>query len=223
MNKKIFLQSPVYPIICSILNTIGLKTKKSKGGEIVVSKNSLFRKSKITVKGTGSSVKIGNRCRFRNMVIEVFGNNSTVEIEDSVMVYEKCYISIKGDNCHYVIVSKTTIGSARFFLEESNTEIHVGSDCMFGREVCIDTTDFHSIVDATTGERINYPENVSVGNHVWLGYGVTLGKGAVVNDNSVVGKYAMVTKQFTQPNICLVGIPAKIVKENINWSRDKLS
>ena len=222
MNKQSIIQSRVYPIICSIVNCIGLNIKKLNG-VVFVSKNSLFRKSKITVKGQGSSVKIGNRCRFRNTVIEVLGNNSTIEIEDSIMVYEKCYISIKGDNCRCVISRNTTIGSASFFLEESNTEIHVGSDCMIGREVCIVTTDFHSIVDATTGERINYPKNVSVGNHVWLGYGVTLGKGAVVSDNSVVGKHALVTKQFTRPNICLVGIPAKIIKENVNWSREKLS
>ena len=92
------------------------------------------------------------------------------------MVYEKCYISIKGDNCHCVISNKTTIGSASFFLKESNTEIHVGKDCMLGRDVCLQTTYFHSVVDVTTGKRINYLESVTVGNHVWLGYGVTLGK-----------------------------------------------
>ena len=223
MNKQSILQSSVYPIICSIVNCVGLKINKLNGGRCFVSKNSLFRKSKITVKGRGSSVKVGNRCRFRNTVIEVFGNNSTVEIEDSVMVYEKCYISIKGDNCHCVIGNKTTIGSASFFLEESNTEIHIGTDCMLGRDVCLQTTDFHSVVDATTGKRINYPESVTVGKHVWLGYGVTLGKGVAVGDNSVVGEHAFVNKKFTQPNICLAGIPAKIIKENINWSREKLS
>ena len=223
MNKQTILSSSIYPIICTFANCIGLKTKKSNRGGTFISKNSLFRKSKITVKGKGSSVKIGNLCRFRNTVIEVFGNNSTVEIEDSVMVYERCYISIKGDNCHCVIGNKTTIGSASFFLEESNTDIHVGIDCMLGRDVCLQTTDFHSVVDATTGERINYPESVTVGNHVWLGYGVTLGKGVVVSDNSVVGEHALVNKKFMQSNICLAGIPAKIIKENINWSREKLS
>lgn len=223
MNKQAILKLPIYPAICKVVNFIGLKAKKMNGGGVKIASDALFRKSRIIVNGNGSVVKIGNQCRFRNMTIEVYGKNSTIEIADSVMVYEKCYISIKGDNCHCIIGSKTTIGSASFFLEESDTDIVVGEDCMLGRDVCIDTTDFHSIVDATTGERINYPENVSVGNHVWLGYGVTLGKGAVVSDNSVVGKHALVTKQFIQPNICLVGIPAKIIKENINWSREKLS
>ena len=156
------------------------------------------------------------------MTIEVFGKNNTVEIADSVMVYERCYISIKGDNCHCVIGSKTTIGSASLFLEESRTDIRIGEDCMLGRDICLHTTDFHSILDNISGQRINYPESIYVGEHVWLGLGVTLGKGAYVADGSVVGEHAMVTKKFTQPHICLVGIPAKIIKENINWSREKL-
>ena len=222
MNKQTLLKSSLYPAICRIVNLTGLKTKKLNGGGYKIASDALFRKSRIIVNGNGSNVIIGDKCRFRNMTIEVFGKNNTIEIAGSVMVYERCYISIKGDNCHCVIGNKTTIGSASFFLEESGTDITVGEDCMLGRDVCLQTTDFHSVLDNTTGKRINYPESVSVGNHVWLGYGVTLGKGTSVADNSVVGEHAVVTKKFIQPNICIVGIPAKIIKENINWNREKL-
>lgn len=121
-----------------------------------------------------------------------------------------------------MIGKKTTIGSASLFLEENETDITIGEDCMLGRNICLQTTDFHSILDASTGERINYPESVEVGNHVWLGYGVTMGKGSSVADNSVVGEHSLVTKKHLQPNICLVGVPAKIIKENITWSRERL-
>lgn len=223
MNKQTIIESSFYPAICKINNVFGLKIKRLNNGEYMLAKNALFRKSKIVVNGNENLVKIGNKCRFRNLTIEVCGKNNTIEIMDSVMVYEKCYISIKGDNCNCIIGKNTTIGSARFFLEESETSITIGEDCMLGRDVCLQTTDFHSIVEATTGKRINYPESVSVGNHIWLGYGVTLGKGSSVADNSVVGEHTLVTKQFTQPNVCLVGIPAKIIKENINWNREKLT
>lgn len=222
MNKQTVLKSPLYPMFCRIINCVGLKTRKLNGGRCSIAKDALFRKSKIIINGNDSVVKIGNKCRFRNITIEVFGKNSMVEINESVLVYEKCYISIKGDNCHCIIGNKTTIGSASFFLEESGKDIVIGEDCMLGRDICLQTTDFHSVVDATTGNRINYPESVNVGNHVWLGYGVTLGKGTAVADNSVVGEHSLVTKKFTQPNICLVGIPAKVIKENINWNREKL-
>lgn len=221
MNKQEILKSSFYPVICKVVNLTGLKTKKKNGG-IIIESNALYRKSRIIVNGKGSMVRIGSKCRFRNLTIEVLGNNNVIEIADSVMVYERYYISIKGDNCHCVIGDKTTIGSASLFMEESGTNITIGEDCMLGRDVCLSTTDFHSVLDNATGKRINYPESVSVGNHVWLGYGVTLGKGTSVADNSVVGEHAMVTKKFIQPNICLVGIPAKIIRENINWNREKL-
>lgn len=223
MNKQTVLASPLYPIICKANNLFRLKTQIKNGGKYKIAKDALFRKSRIVVSGNGSEVKIGNKCRFRNLTIEVYGKNNTIEIMDSVLVYEKCYISIKGDNCHCTIGKKTTIGNARFFLEESDSDIVIGEDCMLGRDVCLQTTDFHSIVDATTGKRINYPESVIVGRHVWLGYGVTLGKGSSVAANSVVGEHTLVTKKFTQSNVCLVGIPAKIIKENINWNREKLT
>lgn len=223
MNKQTVLASPLYPIICKANNLFRLKTKKKNGGRYKIAKDALFRKSRIVVSGNGSEVKIGNKCRFRNLTIEVYGKNNTIEIMDSVLVYEKCYISIKGDNCHCVIGKKTTIGSASLFLEENETDITIGEDCMLGRNICLQTTDFHSILDASTGKRINYPESVEVGNHVWLGYGVTMGKGSSVADNSVVGEHSLVTKKHLQPNICLVGIPAKIIKENINWNREKLT
>lgn len=223
MNKQTVSASPLYPIICKANNLFRLKTKKMKGGGYKIAKDALFRKSRIVVSGNGSIVKIGNKCRFRNLTIEVYGKNNTIEIMDSVVVYEKCYISVKGDNCHCVIGKKSTIGSASFFLEEGNSSITIGEDCMLGRNVCLQTTDFHSIVDASSGQRINYPESVKVGNHVWLGYGVTMGKGSSVADDSVVGEHSLVTKKYVQPNICLVGIPAKIIKENINWSRERLS
>lgn len=35
MNKQAILQSSVYPIVCSMVNCIGLKTKKSNGGGIL--------------------------------------------------------------------------------------------------------------------------------------------------------------------------------------------
>lgn len=222
MNKQVIINSGIYPLICAASRIMSLKTKELIGGGVSIASNALFRKSRLFVKGKASKIIVGRKCRFRNTVVEIYGDNSTVEIGDSVMVYEKCYISIKGDNCHCIIGNKTTIGSASLFMEESNTNIEIGEDCMLGRKVCLQTTDFHSIVDKTSGRRINPASSVTVGNHVWLGYGVTMAKGSSVADDSVVGELSLVTKRYNQQSICLAGIPAKILKENINWSREKL-
>ena len=93
--------------------------------------------------GYGNRITVDDGCRFRNCVVEIYGSNNSVSIGRNVMIYEGSYISVKGDNCQLKIDDGATIGSARFFMEEGNTSIEVGKDCMFGRAVCLNTTDFH--------------------------------------------------------------------------------
>ena len=174
------------------------------------------------MKGHNNHIAVNAKCRFRNCLIEIYGDNNYVEIGEKVMIYEKAYISIKGNNCRICVGDETTIGSAKFFMEESNTSIVIGRDCMLGRDICMQTTDFHSILDNVTHRRINPPQNVRIGDHVWLGFGVTIGKGGEVGSHSVVGEKSLVTKSFTQEHVCIAGMPAKVLKENIDWSREKL-
>lgn len=221
MNKIKLTNSAIYPLLCRIINIISLLSKYPKG-TVDIGNRTLLRKCKFFVQGNNNKVIINKYCRLKNCCIYIYGNNNHIEIEDKVMIYEQSVMSIKGDNCIIHIGAETTIGSASFFLEESNTSIEIGEDCMLGRKICIQTTDFHSIIDMNTQIRLNPPSNVYIGNHVWIGYGVTIGKGSKINNDSVVGEHSLVTKQFSQKNICIAGIPANIIKENINWSRKKL-
>lgn len=221
MNKQAIINSILYPIICGFVNLFGLNIRGNRG---VVSLGSriLFRKTRIRCHGSMNTISIGDQCRFRNFVIEIEGNNNSIEIGENVMVYEGGYLSIKGDNCIIIIGNKTTIGQASLFAEEDHTSIHIGADCMLGRKISICTTDFHSIIDVKSEKRINHASDVVIGNHVWIGTNVDINKGTLISDNSVVGSCNVVTKQFDKSNIIVVGIPAKIVKQDINWSRKKL-
>ncbi len=49
--------------------------------------------------------------------------------------------------------------------------------------------------------------------------GVSILKGATIFDNSIVAFGSIVTKSFTETNVIIAGIPAKIVKTNINWKK----
>lgn len=37
-------------------------------------------------------------------------------------------------------------------------------------------------------------------------------------ENTVVGSNSIVTKEFLELNILLAGVPARIIRKNINWS-----
>lgn len=221
--KQKIIDSKIYPFLVFILNTWGLfKRIRGNSNSCMIDSTSLFRKTFINVNGRNNMIKIGSKCRFRNFKINVNGDNNTITIGDKLELYDYCNISIIGDNCNVNIGNSTTIGSTCLYLEESNTSVSIGDECMFGRAISISTTDFHSVLDKTTMKRINYPKDVFIGNHVWIGYDVEINKGSSIMDDSVVGSHSLVTKKFDKKSLCIAGVPAKIIKENITWSRKKI-
>ena len=101
--------------------------------------------------------------------------------------------------------------------------IRIGEDCMFSNDIHIRYSDAHTIYDEKTKEVLNRPiRPVEIGNHVWVCNGVSILKNSKISDNSVVGKSTVVTKSFDKSNVILEGVPAKIIKENINWDRDSI-
>lgn len=61
-----------------------------------------------------------------------------------------------------------------------------------------------------------------IGNHVWIAPNSKIMKGAVIADGCIVGSDTTVAKEFKQPNSLIVGRPARVVKSNVNWTREKL-
>ena len=45
-------------------------------------------------------------------------------------------------------------------------------------------------------------------------------KCAIIPNDCVVGTGAVVTKKFDKSNCVIAGVPAKVVKENISWSKE---
>ena len=45
-----------------------------------------------------------------------------------------------------------------------------------------------------------------------------INKGVLISSNSIVGNGAIVTNQFTEMNVVLAGVPARIVKRGVNWN-----
>lgn len=106
-------------------------------------------------------------------------------------------------------------------IQEGKT-IRIGKDCQFSSGIKLRTGDGHPIF-TSDNVVINRGKDIIVGDHVWVGQDVTLLKGAIIPDGSVVGIGSMVTKAFATDNVVIVGNPARIVKENIHWTRELLS
>lgn len=152
----------------------------------------------VTVKFQGSEniLRIGKNVSVGNLHI-TFGNKGFVSIDQN-----------------------TEIIGAEFYV--SDAKIQVGKDCLFASQIILRTHDSHHIFDIHTHERLNYAKDISIGNNVWIAYRATLLGGARIGTGSVVGTCAVTSGQF-EDHLVIAGAPAKIIKENICWSRDDTS
>lgn len=92
---------------------------------------------------------------------------------------------------------------------------------MFSYDIDIRTGDSHSIINTISNERINYAKDIFIGNHVWVASHVSVLKGVHIFDNSIIASRSVVTKTFKEGNIIIGGIPAKKLKENVNWAKER--
>jgi len=141
-----------------------------------------------------SRVTVGRSCNLR--CIEIYARGSEIQIGDGTGFTWNAQI-----------------------LSHEASQIRIGKDCLFASNVIITTSDMHSIVDVVTGERINAPGPIDIGNHVWLGQNVYVLKGVRIGEGSIVGAASVVTRNIPAKALA-VGSPARVVRENVTWRHD---
>ena len=170
--------------------------------------------------GNGNVFITGKDCIANKLRLEFRGNNNVVILGDNVTMKDDCRIMITGNNCAVEVGDNTSFTHhCQLEAQEEATHIVIGEDCMFSNNILVRTNDSHYIYDNETGERTNLPGDVYIGDHVWLAAYTTVMKGVTIGEGSVVGYRSLVTKNI--PSKCVAaGTPAKVVKENIEWSRE---
>lgn len=106
------------------------------------------------------------------------------------------------------------------------TSILMGDDCMLSYDVSMRSNDGHSIFDVVRKENINSTDDVNknrgivLGNHVWIGERACVLYNTRIGDGSIIGAMSLVKGKI--PNNCIaVGVPAKVIKRNVAWSREE--
>lgn len=165
-----------------------------KKNTVVVGKNSFVYHPKLKIRGSNNKLIIGENCKIR----------------------ANCGFRFDGDNLIIEIGDNTSIQHASGF-HAQNASIRIGKECMFSNNVFIRTSDSHPIYN-NEGNIINPPKDVKIEDHVWVAASVKILKGSIVGSGSVIGGYSIVTKRIPS-NVIAVGVPAKVVKEDISWER----
>lgn len=158
-----------------------------------------------------STLIIGENCQ---------GNGVRIDIVDSTVVIGAN--TVLGNIDLYARGSEIHIGSGSGFsgyaqvLSHEPSRILIGDNFLCAGQVMITTSDMHSILNATTGKRINPSSPVSIGHHVWVGQGVYILKGVEIGEHSVIGAASIVTKNIPAHSLA-IGSPARPIRSNITW------
>lgn len=99
-------------------------------------------------------------------------------------------------------------------------KIEFGEDCFLGWNVSLRDGDGHYVIERSTGEILNHPEEIHIGNHVWLCSGVTVMKGVNIADDCVVAGNSLVLRSLTEEHSIYGGVPAKLLKRDRSFIKD---
>ena len=121
----------------------------------------------------------------------------------------------------FLLVKRTFVGPSHLASTEDGHSIVIGKECMLSSNINIRTGDSHSIIDLNNGGRINYAKSVVIGDHCWIGEGAKILKGVSLAENCIVGTGSIVTKSYPS-NVLISGVPAVIIKEDVNWDRSRI-
>lgn len=183
-------------------------------GNIIQNGSKVGKGFRILVEGTNNKIIIGKKCLLTNTSIVMHGTENSIFIDDGVRFMGPCKIIIGGVKSKLVIKYNAGIRGVEFNLNGASIEI--GELCMFSYGITIRNHDSHRIINPVDGTIMNKPKDIILGKHVWVAQNVTILKGCHIGDNSVIGFGAIVTKGCNSGSV-MTGVPAKVVKENINW------
>lgn len=192
------------PIIINGNNSkFNCTTKKT--GHLVIDEN-----------GKNNIITIGDNVTILDCHISINGSNNSVIINDKCRIY-KMRLEIHGDESKFEMKSNCGIREAKVLIQE-NRKVFIGKNSMLSYGIHIRTSDSHAIYLQENSERINIAKDVIIGENVWIAESASLLKGTKIGNNSIVGYGSICTKEY--PDHCIIaGVPAKVIKNNINWSR----
>lgn len=185
-------------------------------------KNKGCAKLKKDVQGRNNTIVIGEKSVLDHVKIYIRGNNNKIIVGENCTISQKCSFWMEGNDIQIVIGDNSSIQyMTHFCAQEDNVRIVLGNDCMLSNNIIVRTSDSHSILTKTGGDRINPPGNVVLGNHVWVAAQAIILKNVEIGDGAVIGTRSVVTKSIPAHTVA-AGMPAKVVKEQIEWDRRRI-
>ena len=215
------MKAKISPLVVHIFNRLYYKNRdkiRGKRNKIVCDK--ILLGSTILIKGNNNRIVCKQGGVLRECSIEINGSNNMVIIGENVSAV-KASIIVDDENNKVEIGNGTKLCGQIELACIEGTTLSIGENCLFSEEIVIRTGDGHSVTDLS-GRRLNYSKDVRIDNYVWVGKKVTINKGCIVGKNNVVGTGAIITKSVLENNVIIAGVPAKVVKRDIDWKTERV-
>jgi acetyltransferase-like isoleucine patch superfamily enzyme len=217
-----------FPLVRNILRRAFIKLQSRNNSRKIKGQNnlinigqSILKNTCIDIQGDNNTIEIKSQTIIDNLTFHIRGSGHHIAIGSNCRFNEGGTIWVEDQECRLVVGDNTFILNAHISLTESNSSIEIGENCMLSSDIDIRSGDSHSIIDLSTGERINYASSVKIEDHVWIGAHAKILKGVIIAKNSVVGMGSIVTKNVLS-NTVVAGIPAQTVKTNITWNSERI-
>ncbi len=193
------------------------------GNRLELPASSECKLKKVTIKlgGRNNRLIVGENVELTRCEIRLDGNDNLIEIGANVR-FGSGKIYLRGTRGQHIRIGADTTVEGAYLLVDEAASIDIGRDCMFSTDIIVRTGDKHSILDASTGERLNPSRDIHIADRVWIGRDVVVLKGTVLQSDTVVATRSLVSRAFDEGSCVIAGVPANVVKRGTCWDRRML-
>lgn len=190
-------------------NWLPLKVRLALGQKLVVNRG---KNSTATIEKTLRVISWGGD--LANSSISL-GVNAQLTVRGNFEIGPGVHLSVSKNAALDIGGRQNSSGSgitsrSRVMVERS---VKIGADCIIAWDVFISDSDWH---DLKGSDRIR---DVTIGDNVWIAHGVSVVKGASIPNGCIVGAKSMVSAGTFPEKSLLAGIPAKVIRSNVEWKR----
>lgn len=157
----------------------------------------------------------------QNSSITIRGNNNRIRIDGTACLTWTDISILANDSEITVGANSTILGKPNqpntLLARGEPSRIAIGRDCMFSYGIEVRTSDSHPIFDGQ-GAHINPSADVLISDHVWVGSRSMVLKGCAIGQGSVLAAASVLTREIGE-RLIAAGMPAKVIREDIQWKR----
>lgn len=205
-------------------NKIWIRNYCGTGKDHILRDDERIEQLNIIIRGENNEIYLEEPIKFSDSAILIEGNNNKVSIASSR--YTLCFSFLMPNNAGIFCNNRSIeigkdvyLGKLWANVGNEGHTISIGSRCLLAEGCMLRTVDGHTIYDNDSLEILNEGDgSIELADHVWLGSDVKVLKGTKVSRHTIVAAGSILTKKYDEERCVLGGIPAKIVKRNVNWS-----